>query len=133
MKIFIIMCVGTIVALLNNLRCLDQAEIGLCRYHQSPKISADESLFNKIIVKSIFERKKNTRKFFYYSKLIVYILTALQIPWLVLVYFKNLYLIRDIYLCHLVICFLIFELPIFIYGILLKSYERKVEKAKTKR
>ena len=133
MNIFILMCGGTIFVLINNIWRFDNAEISLCRHHQTPKIDKNESLINQILIKLIFERTKDTRNYIFYSKLISCIVSVLQIPWLILVYCKNLYLIRDVYICHFVICFILAIFPYTSFVLLYKLYEHKVDKTKTKR
>jgi hypothetical protein len=133
MYVFALMIAVAIVALINNLRIFGAADRYLTDCSSVPKIDKNQSLINKILVMSIFEWKKDKRKFVYYSEWIIYVLSALQIPWLVFVYFKEWYLIREIRLWYFIICFLIAEVPGMIYTILIKSYERKVEKTKKRK
>ena len=130
---FALMILAAFLALYNNIWNFTKANRYLANCSNIPKIDKNQSLINKIFVVSIFEWKKSKRKFVYYSELIIYVLTALQIPWLIFVYCKNWYLIREIYMYHFMVCFLIAEIPSMIYAILIKSYERKVERIKKQR
>ena len=130
MYAFVLMIAATVVAFFSHLGSFLNADRYLTGCSNVPKIDKNESLMNKIFVTSIFELKKGKRKFVYYSELILYVLTALQIPWLILVYCKEWYLIREVYLWHFIICFLIAKVPSMIYTILIKAYERKVDRIK---
>ena len=130
MYVFALMIAATIAALFSPLKNFVKSDKHFTDCGYVPKIDKNDSLINKIFIISIFEHKKNKRKFVYYSELFLYVLTALQIPWLIFVYVKDLYLIRAVYLWHFIICFLIARIPGTIYAILIKSYERKAEKTK---
>lgn len=130
MYVFALMILAAFVALINNLRNFGRVDRHLTSCSNVPKIDKNQSWGNKILVISIFERKKNKRKFVYYFEWMIYALSALQVPWLIFVYFKDLYLIRAVHLWHFIICFLIAEVPGMIYIIMIKSYERKAGKIK---
>ena len=100
-------------------------------------LKKEKSFLDKMILVSLCETKNNKKKYIYFVNKYLSILTIIQIPWLIIVCIKKLYLNSSVVLLHAITLAVLGFIPLLgfialmaIYNYKSKSYYKNVNKIK---